>query len=88
MPEDHPYRKNPSVADLIRRRAADEAAHAAEEAARKAALRVVERWNEERPVLWSPTIRCAVPPYKRQRAPMMAPFPIRKIFLSGLVQNL
>jgi hypothetical protein len=33
-----------------------------------------------RPVLSSPMIRCAVPPYKRQRAPMMAPFPIRKIF--------
>jgi hypothetical protein len=60
MPEDHPYRKNPSVADLIRRRAADEAAHAADEAARKAALRVVERWNAERSPLWSPTIRCAI----------------------------
>jgi hypothetical protein len=60
MPEDHPYRKNPSVADLMRKRAADEAAHAAEETARKAALAIVERWNAERSPLWSPTIRCAI----------------------------
>jgi hypothetical protein len=33
---------------------------AAEEAAWKEALRVVERWNAERPLLWSPTIRCAI----------------------------
>lgn len=30
MPEDPPYRKNPSVADLMRKRAADEAVHAAD----------------------------------------------------------
>ncbi len=60
MPDDHPYRKTPSVADLMRKRAADEAAHAADEAARKAALSIVERWNGERSVLWSPTIRCAI----------------------------
>jgi hypothetical protein len=53
MPDDHPYRKTPSVADLRRKRAADEAAQ-------QAALRVVERWNDERSPLWSPTIHCAV----------------------------
>jgi hypothetical protein len=53
MPDDHPYRKNPSVADLRQKRAADEAK-------RKAALHIVERWNAERSPLWSPTIRCAV----------------------------
>jgi hypothetical protein len=45
MPEEHPYRKTPSVADLMRKRAADEAAHAADRAARDAAREVVERWN-------------------------------------------
>jgi hypothetical protein len=60
MPDDHPYRKTPSVADLQRKHKADEAAYAADEAARKAALGVVERWNAERSPLWSPTIRCAV----------------------------
>src|SRR5260221_10491333 len=60
MPDDHPYRKTPSVADLRRQRAADEVAHAAEETTRKAALSIVERWNAERSVLWSPTIRCAI----------------------------
>jgi hypothetical protein len=53
MPEDHPTRKTPSVADIRRKRAADEAA-------RRGALSVVERWNAERSVLWSPTIRCAI----------------------------
>jgi hypothetical protein len=38
----HPYRK----------RKVDEATHAANEASRKAALRIVERWNAERSVLW------------------------------------
>jgi hypothetical protein len=60
MPDDHPYRKNPSVDDLRRHRAADDAAHAADEAARSAALSVVERWNAERTPLWSPTIGCAI----------------------------
>jgi hypothetical protein len=60
MPENRPYRKTPSVTDLMRKRAADEAAHAADEAARNAALRVIVRWNAERSPLWSPTIRCAV----------------------------
>src|SRR5260221_5127073 len=65
MPEDHPYRKNPSVADLRRERAADEAAKLRDRIARHAALRVIERWNAERRTsrsspLWSPTIRCAV----------------------------
>ena len=61
MPEDHPYRKNPSVADLMRTRAVEEAVAAAERANQQAALAVVERWNTERPPLWSPTIRrCAI----------------------------
>ena len=60
MPDDHPYRKTPSVAALRRQRAADEVAHAAEETTRKAALSIVERWNWERSVLWSPTVRCAI----------------------------
>jgi len=60
MPEDHPYRKTPSVADIRRKRAADEAASEAEHAAQQAALRVVGRWNAERSPLWSPTIRCAI----------------------------
>src|SRR5258706_15947132 len=38
----------------------DEVAHAAEETTRKAALSIVERWNWERSVLWSPTVRCAI----------------------------
>ena len=54
------YRKPQSAADLIRKRAADEAAHAADRAAREAALRVVERWNTEQLVPWSPTIRCTI----------------------------
>jgi hypothetical protein len=53
MPDDHPHRKTPSVADLRQKRAIDEAA-------RKAALYIVERWNDEPSPLWSPTIRCAV----------------------------
>ncbi len=60
MPEDHPYRKNPSVADLMRTRAVEEAGAAAERANQQAALAVVERWNTERSPLWSPTIRCAI----------------------------
>ena len=44
----------------MRKRAADEPAHAAEEPACKAALEIVTRWNAERSVLWSPTIRCAI----------------------------
>jgi len=60
MPDEPPYLKTPSAADLMRKRAADEAAHAADEAARQAALRIVERWNAERSPLWSPTIRCAI----------------------------
>jgi hypothetical protein len=60
MPEDHPYRKNPSVADLMRKRAVEEAVVAAERANQKAALTVVERWNAEQSRLWSPTIRCAI----------------------------
>jgi len=60
MPEDHPYRKTPSVSELRQRRAAEEAVHEAETAARKEALAVVERWNAERSPLWSPTIRCAI----------------------------
>jgi hypothetical protein len=60
MPEDHPYRKNPSVADLMRKPAVEEAVEAAERANQQAALAVVERWNAERSPLWSPTIRCAI----------------------------
>jgi hypothetical protein len=60
MPDDHPYRKNPSVADLMRKRAAEDAVREADHAAREAALGVVERWNAERSPLWSPTIRCAL----------------------------
>jgi hypothetical protein len=60
MPEDHPYRKNPSVADLMRKRAVEEAVEAAEHANQQAALAVVERWNAERSPLWSPTVRCAI----------------------------
>jgi hypothetical protein len=60
MPEDHPHRKTPSVANIRRRRAAEEAVHEANRGAREAALGVVERWNAEQSVLWSPTIRCAI----------------------------
>jgi hypothetical protein len=60
MPDEPLYRKTPSVLDLRRKRAADEAASEADHATREAALRVVERWNTERSVLWSATIRCAV----------------------------
>src|SRR5258707_9676408 len=60
MPEDHPYRKNPSVADLMRKRAVEEAVAAAERANQQAALAAVERWNTERSPLWSPTIRRAI----------------------------
>lgn len=44
----------------MRKRAADEAALEADRAAREAALLIVEWWNAERSVLWSPTIRCAI----------------------------
>jgi hypothetical protein len=60
MPDDHPYRKTPSVADIRQRRAGEDAVHEADRAAREAALGVVERWNAERSLLWSPTFRCAV----------------------------
>jgi hypothetical protein len=60
MADEPLYRKTPSAADLMRKRAADEAAHTADRAAHEAALRVIERWNTERSVLWLPTIRCAV----------------------------
>jgi hypothetical protein len=53
MPDDHPYRKTPRVADLRQKRAADGGA-------REAALGIVERRNDERSPLWSPTIRCAI----------------------------
>src|SRR5215510_7675085 len=53
MPEEHPSRKTPSVADLMRK-------HAADEASRQNSLHVVEPWNTERAPLWSPRIRCAV----------------------------
>src|SRR5262249_18502273 len=49
-----------SVAELKQKRATAEASHEGERAAQEAALRVVERWNAERSVLWSPTIRCAI----------------------------
>ena len=45
MPDEPLYRKTPSVLDLRRKRAADEAALEAERAAREATLRVVERWK-------------------------------------------
>jgi hypothetical protein len=45
MPKDHPYRKNPSVADLMRKRAVEKAVEAAERANQQGALAVVERWN-------------------------------------------
>jgi hypothetical protein len=53
MPEQPDRNRGPSAAELMQ-------ARVAEEAARKDALRVVERWNAERSLLWSPTIRCAV----------------------------
>ncbi len=58
MPDnDDRMRKTASAAELMRRRAAAEAA-------RKEAVHVVERWNAAlaagRGALWSPTIRCAV----------------------------
>jgi hypothetical protein len=49
-----------SAAELMQRRATEEAAHEAAGAAQEAAQRVVERWNAERSSLWSPTIRCAI----------------------------
>jgi hypothetical protein len=59
MPEQHPTRKNASVAELREKRKAEMAVREAERAAQQAALGVVERWNAERSPLWSPTIRCA-----------------------------
>jgi len=44
----------------MRKRAADEAAHEADEAAQQAALCIFEHWNVERSPLWSPTIGCAI----------------------------
>jgi hypothetical protein len=60
MPEQPDRNRGRSVAELMRKRAAEEAAHEAERAAQEAALRVVERWNAEQSPLWSPTIRCAI----------------------------
>jgi hypothetical protein len=60
MPEDHPYRKTLSVAEIRQKRAAEEVVHEAETAARKEALAVIERWNAERSPLWSPTLRCTI----------------------------
>jgi hypothetical protein len=53
MPEQSDRNRGLSAAELMQRRAA-------EEAARKEAVHVVERWNAERSPRWSPTIRCAV----------------------------
>jgi hypothetical protein len=57
MPEQHDPNRGRSAAELMRRRAA-------EEAARAEAINVVVRWNRAlsagRGALWSPTIRCAV----------------------------
>jgi hypothetical protein len=64
MPERPDRNRGLGAAELMQKRGADEAAHeaekAAEEAAGKDALHVVERWNAERSSLWSPTIRCAI----------------------------
>src|SRR5215469_3512029 len=60
MPEQDFTRKTPSVAELMRKRAEEEAVQHAERAAQQSALHVVERWNAERSPLWSPTIRCAI----------------------------
>src|SRR5712672_3212555 len=53
MPEQPDRNRGLSAAELMQKRAA-------EEAARKEAMQVVERWNAERSPLWSPTIRCAI----------------------------
>ena len=57
MPELRDPNRGPSAAELMHRRAA-------EEAARAEAMNVVARWNAAlssgRGALWSPTIRCAV----------------------------
>jgi len=53
MPDGSDRNRGLSAAELMQKRAA-------EEAARKEALHVIERWNAERSPLWSPTIRCAV----------------------------
>jgi hypothetical protein len=60
MPKQHHKYRGLSVAEVLQKRAAEEAAHEAERAAHEAALHVVERWNAERSPLWSPTIRCAI----------------------------
>src|SRR6267143_6724434 len=60
MPELPDRNRGPRVAELMEKRAVEEAAHEAERAAQEAAQRVVERWNAERSPLWSPTIRCAI----------------------------
>jgi hypothetical protein len=60
MPEQPHRNRGLSAAELMQRRAAEEAAHEAAGAAQEAALRVVERWNAERSSLGSPTIRCAI----------------------------
>ncbi len=60
MPEQPDRNRGPRVAELMQKRAAEEVAQKAERTAQEAALRVVERWNAERSLLWSPTIRCAI----------------------------
>jgi hypothetical protein len=60
MPDQDHSRKTPSVAELMRKRAAEEGAREVKRSAQRGALRIVERWNAERSVLWSPTIRCAI----------------------------
>jgi hypothetical protein len=53
MPDEPFYRKTPSAADLMRKRA---------EGGLTCGFvgRIVERWKAERSPLWSPTIRCAI----------------------------
>jgi hypothetical protein len=58
MPEHDDRRHRPSAAELKQRHAERAQREAAEEAARKEALQIVERWNHGG--LWSPTIRAAV----------------------------
>jgi hypothetical protein len=64
MPEQRDRSHKPSGEELKRMRAEREKRQAAEKAARKEALQIVERWNDAlaagRGELWSPTIRAAV----------------------------
>jgi hypothetical protein len=48
MPEQHDKDRGPRVAELMQRRAVEQAVQVAELAAQRGALRVVERWNAER----------------------------------------